>query len=82
MSSDWNEIVIELLKKVKPYEEINNKTELIDTGILDSLSVIAIVTQLENRFEIEVPDDAITAKNFSNVENIIKMLEKYSVHTE
>lgn len=75
MESDLNKKIIELLTKIIPYEEINSATELIDNGILDSLSIMLFVTKLEDEFEVEIPDDAITAENFSNVWKIARLVE-------
>lgn len=75
MESDLSKKIIELLTKIIPYEEINSATELIDNGILDSLSIMLFVTQLEDEFEVEIPDDAITAENFSNVRKIARLVE-------
>lgn len=75
MESDLNKKIIELLTKIIPYEEITSATELIDNGILDSLSIMLFVTKLEDEFEVEIPDDAITAENFSNVWKIARLVE-------
>ena len=61
--------------KIKPYEEIAVATELIESGILDSLSIMAFITLLEDEFEIEITDEAITAENFSSVLKIAQLVK-------
>lgn len=68
--------IIELLKEIRPYEKITETSELIESGILDSLGIINLITQLEDAFEIEIADDAVTASNFSNVDSIVELVMK------
>lgn len=75
MESELNGKIIELLRKIVPYEEINSTTELVENGILDSLSIMLFVTQLEDEFGVAISDDAITAENFSNVSKIARLVE-------
>lgn len=76
MEATRNEIIMKLLREILPYDEINQTTELIESGILDSLSIMVFVTHLEDEFQIEVSDDAITADNFSNVLKIAQLVEE------
>ena len=70
------EIIIELIREMCPYEQITEDTELIESGILNSLSIVSLVTQLEDEFEVEIADDTVTAKNFSTVLEIVRLVEK------
>ena len=69
------EIIINLIREIKPYEVIDENTELIESGILDSLSIISLITELEDTFEVEIPDDAVTKANFTTVSEIIRLVE-------
>ena len=70
------DIIIKLIREIKPYEEIDENTELIESGILDSLAIIGLITELEDTFEIEIPDDAVTKVNFTTIQTIIKLVEE------
>ena len=48
---DLNE-VIELLKKVKPDVDFTVENSLISDGILDSLDIVNIITEIEQQFHI------------------------------
>ena len=67
---------IEIIKSLRPYEQISEDTELIESGILDSLAVITLITLLEDEFDVEIADDQVTAKNFATIQDIIRLLEK------
>lgn len=68
--------IIEMLKEIKPYEQITEDTKLIESGILDSMSIFSLVTRLEEEFEIEIADDAITAANFATGSHIAELVRK------
>ena len=68
--------IIEILREINPYEQIDEDTMLIESGILDSLSILSLVTQLEEEFAIEIVDDAITAKNFATVSEIVQLVKE------
>ena len=70
------EKIIELIREICPYEQITENTELIESGILNSLSIVGLITQLEDEFGVEIADDAVTAKNFSTVPEIMKLVEE------
>lgn len=68
--------IIALLNEIRPYEKITETSELIASGILDSLAIISLITQLEDAFDIEIADDAVTASNFANVDSIMQLVMK------
>lgn len=68
------EKIIEILKEIKPYEHITVDTELIESGILDSLSILSLVTELEEQFNVEISDEAIIAQNFATIQDIAQLV--------
>ena len=73
------EKIIKIIRTINPYEQIAEDTKLIENGILDSLSILNLITQLEEEFEIEIADDAVKKKNFATVPDIIRLVEKSRV---
>lgn len=65
------EKIFKLIKELAPYEAFDESTRLIDTGILNSLSLMALIAQLEDEFNIEISDGNITAENFATISQII-----------
>ena len=49
---------------------LTNETSLLDSGILDSLSLLRLVVFLEERFGIGVGDTDLLPENFSSVNAI------------
>ncbi len=48
----------------------------------DSLAVVALVTTLEERLDIQVEDDEITASTFETVGSLVRFAEQKCVESE
>lgn len=58
---------------------IKNDTDLMNLGI-NSLLLIEIIVEIEERFSIEVLDDDLTTENFRTIDSISNLLiNKYKV---
>lgn len=68
--------IIGIMKELRPYEEITETTELIKSGILDSLTILHLAAQLEIAFDVEIADEALTAVNFANADAIAQLVRK------
>lgn len=53
-------------------------TDLIQSGIIDSLALIRLVAYLEEQFNVKINDWDVTPENFSRVDNIVKYLKSIS----
>ena len=53
---------------------LTNETSLLDSGILDSLSLLRLVVFLEERFEITMGDADLLPENFASVNAICACL--------
>ncbi len=49
---------------------IGQSDNLLESGIVDSLGVLDLVTFLQQEFAIEISDDELTPENFQSMENI------------
>lgn len=50
--------------------------DLLDSGILDSLSILRLVSFIEERFDTEMPLEDIVIENFQTVETLTNYLDK------
>ena len=55
---------------------IDDKTSLIEEGILDSMGLMQIVAFLEERAGVRVPDDEVSPDNFETLPAIESMVER------
>ena len=51
--------------------------DLYDLGILDSLDVFSLITELETLMEIQVDFENVTADSFRSVESIEKFVKEH-----
>ena len=65
-----------ILNERFPEIDFNKEKALVDSGLLDSVDVVNIIADIEEKFEIEVSMEYIDSENFNSIENIWKMLEE------
>ena len=70
------EELLELLEGVKPGVDLKNEKDLIGTGILDSISIVEIVGELNDEFDIEISPIDIVPENFKNVDAIYALVQR------
>ena len=58
-------IVLDLVKKVGDNQNITEKSLLLDEGWIDSLSTITLLSELENKFSIEIETEELSHENFN-----------------
>ena len=62
--------LLEILEEIKPGVDYENCDELIDGGYLDSLSIISLVAEIEDVFDVMIPTVEIVPDNFNSAEAI------------
>lgn len=68
--------LIEILEDIKPDVDYKNCENLIDGHYLDSLSIISLVAEIEDKFDVTVPAVEIVPKNFNSVKAMWSMIER------
>ena len=71
------EKVMEILSGLRPECDFENSENFIEEGLLDSMDIVALVDSVEEEYGITIPGTAISAKNFSNLDSIVELIEKY-----
>ena len=69
------EQIIEILSEICPGIDFETETALIDDGLIDSLDIVAVVTELMEAFDVELGVDDLTPENFNSVEAIEELIE-------
>lgn len=52
-------------------------TELIDGGLIDSITFVEILTEIMDTFEIEIPYSENISANYNSIDAMVKLVEKY-----
>lgn len=71
------EKVKEILQTNYPEIDFEASTELIDDGILDSLTLVGIISALSMEFGIMLPYEDIIPENFNSIDTITQLVQKY-----
>ncbi len=58
-------------------EPLTNDTPLISGGIVDSFSMVSLKRFLENKYDIQIPDDDATPEAFDSVDKIAELVERF-----
>lgn len=53
-----------------PNGELDESENLLAAGIIDSLGILQLVTFIEAKFGIEIPDEDVTIENFHSLESM------------
>ncbi len=70
------ERLIEILEDIQPEADYNTCTDLIDGHYLDSLSIISLVAEIEDEFDITIPTVEIIPDNFNSAQALMKMINR------
>ena len=66
----------EILNDIQPGVDFENEKHLIDDHLLDSLSIISLVAELEDTFDVTIPAVEIIPDNFNSAEAMLEMLQR------
>lgn len=70
------EKLFEILEDINPEVDFEECTTLIDDHLLDSLSLISLIADLEDEFDITIPTVEIIPDNFNSAAAILAMVER------
>jgi acyl carrier protein len=68
--------IIEILEDINPEPDYDTCTTLIDDRYLESLSMVSLVAELEDEFDITIPAVEVVAENFNSADAITKLVER------
>ena len=70
------EELLELLMEIRPDIQFLGGEKLVDDGLLDSFDIVAIVGEIGERFQVDVPVEEINGQNFNSLEAMLRMIER------
>ena len=70
------EELIEVLEEIEPGVDYENCTTLIDDNYLDSLAIISLVAEIEERFDVQIPTVEIIPDNFNSAKSLWELIER------
>ena len=70
------EELLTLLKEILPEIDFEKEEKLIDKKVLNSLTLVTLITEIEDHYEIEIPMEYISPQHFNSVRAIYEMIEE------
>ncbi len=68
--------LLEILKDIDDTIDYETAGTLIDDGLLDSLSILNLVSELETAFDIEISPVDLVPANFNSAQALWRMIER------
>ena len=68
--------LIEILEELQPEVDYYTCTELIDGHYLDSLTILSLIAEIEDEYDITVPTVEIIPQNYNTEKSIWEMIER------
>jgi acyl carrier protein len=77
---DVEQVVIEYLRS-RPLTgskagALNSETRLMESGILDSLELMSLVTHVEQQYGFNLPEDEFVPENFETPGSVAQMIRR------
>lgn len=70
------EKLLEILSEIRPDIDFATEDGLIDNGLLDSLNIMAIVSEITDAFDIVVSPADIIPDNFNSAQALWDMIQR------
>ena len=70
------EKVLQVLQDALPHIDFLESNEMVDDGILDSLTITEIIATLSMEFDITIPFEEIVEENFNSIDGLANMVER------
>jgi len=68
--------IIEILNGIKSGVDFEDEDQIVTGGVLDSIDITELITQLEEEFDIEIGMEYMENENFDSVEAMWEMVEE------
>ena len=70
------EELLSILKELHEDVDFEAEESLVDDGILDSLDIVTLITEINDTFDISIPAEEIIPENFNSAAAIWSLIEK------
>lgn len=70
------EELLEILEAIKPGYDFESSTTLIDDGVLTSMDIIKLVSDLQDEFDVDIAVTDLVPENFNSAEAMMDMIKR------
>lgn len=70
------EKLLEILTQLHPDVDFSVADDLIGDGILDSLDIVTLITEINCTFDVSIPAEEVVPENFASADAIFALIER------
>ncbi len=70
------EDLLEILRDLHPDVDFENEKHLIDDGILDSMDIVSLISEISESFDVAITAKYIVPENFNSAEALYELIER------
>ncbi len=70
------ERLIEILNSLHDDVDFETETGLVDNGVLDSLDIVTLITEINDEFDVSIPAEEIIPENFNSAKAIMALINR------
>ena len=70
------EKLLKILSELHPDVDFATATDLVDDGILDSLDIVTLVTEIHAEFDVAIPAEEIVPENFNSAVALMALIDQ------
>lgn len=70
------EALLKILSDLHSEVDFTKEKGLIDNGILDSLDIVTLITEISDEFDVSIPAEEIIPENFNSATAIMALITK------
>ena len=68
--------ILHILQEINPYMEIETDPKLLEEEILDSMEILLLISELEDKYQIQIPLESLQLEDFQDILSITKFVKK------
>ena len=70
------EEILEILSELHPDVDFENEEGLVDKRILDSLDIVTLVSEIDDRLDVTIPAEEIIPENFNSAKALSELVRR------
>ena len=75
------EKITELIHEINEYEDFEDDTDLFENDILDSMTLVLLINNIEAELDVFIPEEIVTLANFATVNKMVETVSSLSERT-
>lgn len=70
------EELLEILNEMHPDVDFETEQALVDDKIIDSLDIVTLISEINDRFDVTIPPEEIVPENFNSAKALFDLIRR------